>query len=221
MKISRRQFLSYCMSSAATLSCSSLIEQLEELLNPGSTVNSAKEVIWLNASNCTGCTVSLSNLFSYDAPQDIADLLINYINLVFHPNLMGAAGDLAFKQIVNNMDKDFILVVDGGIPTAFNGHACMLWTDAAGNEITAMDAVNELAPLASAVVAVGTCSSFGGIPAAGSNETDIKTVKQLTGIESINIPGCPPHPDWIVWAIARLLVGEKPVLDAYGRPAEL
>ncbi len=34
------------------------------------------KVIWLNGANCTGCTVSLANLFSDSGPTDIADLLI-------------------------------------------------------------------------------------------------------------------------------------------------
>jgi hydrogenase small subunit len=37
----------------------------------------------------------------------------------------------------------------------------------------------------------------------------------------INIPGCPPHPDWIVGTIAKVLSGTPPVIDILGRPHAL
>jgi hydrogenase small subunit len=42
-----------------------------------------------------------------------------------------------------------------------------------------------------------------------------------TGVQTINVPGCPPHPDWIVWTIAQLLSGATPALDSSGRPTAL
>jgi hydrogenase small subunit len=177
-------------------------------------------VVWLNGANCTGCTVSLANRFSDDAPTDVVDLLVNFIDLAFHPNLMGAAGDLAVQTLNDATSGDFILAVDGGIPTAFGGHACMLWTDN-GKEITALDAVKNLAPRALAVLGIGTCASFGGIPGSRPNPTGVMSVSEITGLPTINIPGCPAHPDWIVWTVAQLLVGTVPTLDARGRPADL
>jgi len=93
----------------------------------------------------------------------------------------------------------------------------MLWTEN-GREITALEAVKELAPKAAAVISIGTCASFGGIPAGNPNPTQIQSISQVTGISTINIPGCPSHPDWIVGTIAQLLAGETPSLDSYGRP---
>jgi hydrogenase small subunit len=177
-------------------------------------------VVWLNGANCTGCTVSLANRISSNAPTDVADLLVNFIDLAFHPNLMGAAGDLAVQTLHQATSRDFILAVDGGIPTAFDGHTCMLWTDN-GDEVTAMDAVTSLAPQAGAVLSIGSCASYGGIPGGAPNPTGVTSVSELTGLSTINIPGCPAHPDWIVWTIAQLLVGKVPSLDSYGRPAEL
>jgi hydrogenase small subunit len=219
MRIDRRQFLKYCLGSAAAMSLPlTVIGKLERALAAGGVA--LPKVIWLNGANCTGCTVSLANLFSDTAPTDIADLLFNTIDLVFHPNLMGAAGSLAVKQLLDTAQGNYILVVDGGIPTAFNGHTCMLWTDQ-GQDVTAMEAVQMLAPAATAVLAVGTCASHGGVPAGDPNPTGIVTVAELTGVGAINIPGCPAHPDWIVWTIAHLLAGVMPQLDVQNRPAEL
>jgi hydrogenase small subunit len=179
------------------------------------------KVIWLNGANCTGCTVSLANRFSDGEVKDVADLLLNYIDLVFHPNLMAAAGDLAVEQLEAAAGGDYILAVDGGIPTAFDGHTCLLWTDSSGHEVTAMEAVNKLAPNAAAILSIGTCASFGGIPAGNPNPTGIVSVGEIIGKQTINLPGCPTHPDWIVWTVANLLAGVIPRLDGVGRPAEL
>jgi hydrogenase small subunit len=216
MQVSRRDFLKYCIGSAAALGLeTSVIGSLEKALAAGG----GPPIVWLAGANCTGCTVSLANLASSTAPVDVADLLLNTINLAYHPNLMGAAGIQAVSVLLKATQTTggFILAIEGGIPTAFDGHTCMLWTQG-GKEITAMQAVKDLAPRAKAVLCIGSCSSFGGIPAANPNPTQIKSVQELTGVKTINIPGCPTHPDWVVGTIAQLLAGSPPKLDAYGRP---
>lgn len=219
MRIHRRQFLKYCVGSAAALGLPmTVLGKLEVAL--AATTSPLPKVIWLNAANCTGCTVSLSNLLSDSGPTDIADLLFNTIDLVFHPTLMSAAGDLAVQQLKNTARESYILAVEGGIPTAFGGNTCMLWSED-GVDVTAMEAVQMLAPNAAAILSIGTCASHGGIPAASPNPTGIVSVSELTGLDTVNIPGCPTHPDWIVWTVAHLLAGEMPRLDSSRRPIEL
>ncbi|MDX2477954.1 MAG: hydrogenase small subunit [Gammaproteobacteria bacterium] len=220
MRIHRRQFLKYCVGSATALSLPmTVITKLEYAFAAGEAV--LPKVIWLNGANCTGCTISLANLFSETGPTDVADLLVNTLDLVFHPNLMGAAGDLAVQQLRETAAQGgYILAVEGGIPTAFGGHTCLLWTEQ-GRDVTAMEAVNSLAPAAAAILSIGTCASYGGMPAASPNPTGIVSVSELTGLDTINIPGCPAHPDWIVWTIAHLLAGEVPELDDHARPRAL
>ncbi len=219
MRIHRRQFLKYCIGSAAAMGLPmSVLGKLEQAMAAGGT--SLPKVIWLNAANCSGCTVSLANLFSNTGPTDIADLLFNTIDLAFHPTLMAASGDLAVQQLKNTAAGSYILAVDGGIPTAFNGNTCMLWTDG-DKEVTALKAVEMLAPNAAAILSIGTCASYGGIAAGNPNPTGIVSVAELAGPDIINIPGCPTHPDWIVWTIAHLLAGEIPKLDENNRPTAL
>jgi hydrogenase small subunit len=117
-------------------------------------------------------------------------------------------------------DGSFILAVEGGIPTIYNGKTCILWSEK-GVDVTAMAAVNELAAKAARIISIGTCASYGGISGGAPNPTTVKGVKTLTGKTTINIPGCPPHPDWIVWTIAQLLSGSLPALDSSGRPTAL
>jgi NiFe hydrogenase small subunit HydA len=85
-------------------------------------------------------------------------------------------------------------------------------------DVTFAEAVKDLAAHAAKVLCIGTCSSFGGIPAAPPNPTGVVSVKTLTGLSTINIAGCPPHPDWMIWAIVQLLQGKTIPVDANGRP---
>lgn len=79
------------------------------------------------------------------------------------------------------------------------------------------------------ILAVGTCASYGGIPAGNPNPTIALGVEEtlsylgVPGRERppvINIPGCPSHPDWIVGTVAALLAGNMPELDGDGRPIQ-
>lgn len=216
--ISRRDFLRYCSISAAAigLSASDLLMLEEALANPG-----APSVIWLQGSACTGCSVSFLNRVSSTAPQTAADVLINSINLVYHPNIMAAAGESAVEVInKTKKTKGYVLVVEGGIPTAFGGSACWAWSYQ-GMDVTFRSAVVDLAARAGKILAVGTCASWGGMAAAPPNPTGVKGVKAATGKTAINIAGCPPHPDWIVWTISQILLRKSIKLDSSGRPVTL
>ncbi len=218
MKITRREFLRYCSFGAAAfgLTVTDLARLSEVLASPN-----GPSVIWLQGSACTGCSMSFLNRISTDAPKTAADVLINSINLVYHPNLMALAGESAVAQAKAAAAKGgYILAVEGGVPTAFNGHVCHAWTTANGTDVTFQKAVTDLASKASTVISIGTCAAWGGIPAAPPNPAGVKGVQAATGKATINIPGCPPHPDWIVWAVVQLLLGNPVPLDAAGRPTQ-
>jgi hydrogenase small subunit len=217
INVSRRDFMKYCGMGAAalglTISDLGLLEKA--FANP-----SGPSVIWLQGSGCTGCSESFLNRISTSSPQTAANVLIDAINLVYHPTLMALPGQDAVAQAEAAYKKGgYILAVEGGIPTAFSGNACWAWTYN-GVEVTFEHAVRDLANKAAKILCVGTCASWGGIPAAPPNPTGVKGVKALTGRTTINIPGCPTHPDWIVWAVAQLLLGNPIALDSYGRPTQ-
>jgi hydrogenase small subunit len=218
MDINRRDFLKYCGLTAAVLGLSgSELLRLEEAL----AATSGPTVLWLQGSSCTGCSISLLNRISTSSPTTVADLLINKINLVYHPNLMGAAGQTAAEVAKAAYTKGgYILAVEGGVPTVFNGKTCWAW-NYNNVDVTFLSAVKDLASRAAAILAIGTCAGWGGIPAAPPNPTQIKGVSAAVGKPTINIAGCPPHPDWVVWVIAQLLLGNSIALDQYGRPQSL
>jgi hydrogenase small subunit len=218
MAITRRDFVKYCGISAVALGLNSTdLLQMEELLaNPN-----GPSVIWLQGSSCTGCSMSFLNRISTAAPATAADVLIDSINLVYHPNLMAVAGQPAAEIVKQAYTKGgYILAVEGGVPTAFGGRACYAWTYN-NVDVTFQQVVTDLSAKAAGILAVGTCAAYGGIPAAGPNPTAVKSVKAVTGKTTINIAGCPPHPDWIVYVVAQLLLGKSIPVDGSGRPTAL
>ncbi len=215
--VSRRDFLKYCGLGAAALGLSmSDLGRLEKAFaNP-----TGPSVIWLQGTGCTGCSESFLNRISTSSPKTAAAVLVDSINLVYHPNLMGPAGQEAVAEAEAAYNKGgYVLAVEGGIPTAFGGAACMAWTYN-NVEVTFEHAVRDLADRAAAILCIGTCASFGGIPAAPPNPAGVMGVGELTGRPTINIAGCPTHPDWIVWAVVQLILGNPIPLDSSGRPTQ-
>jgi hydrogenase small subunit len=108
-----------------------------------------------------------------------------------------------------------VLVVEGSIPTGNQVNYCYLWPG-----LTAMQGVQNFARNAAFVLAAGSCSSFGGIPAALPNPTGVRPLSAIVGLNKvINLPGCPMQPDWLVGTVAYLLrYGTAPKLDALRRP---
>jgi hydrogenase small subunit len=227
MRISRRLLLKYFGASSVVLaSCgidgtglgeAEARRALADALPPGD----GARVIWLIGSGCSGCSVSFLDRVSAVVPTSAADVLLNVAVVGYHPVLMAAAGDQAVAAAESMYAEgagSYLLVVEGGVPTAFGGAACWAWRDAGGQDVTFVEAVRRFSANASAVVSVGTCAAYGGVSAAPPNPTLVQPVSAVTGLETINIPGCPPHPDWIVAGLVAVLAGTPISLDAYGRP---
>jgi hydrogenase small subunit len=218
MIVSRRVFLNTCKTSSIALGLSALnIIKLQELLADPN----APTILWIQGSACTGCTVSFLNYTAPTEPVDVADLLIHDVNLAYHNTAMAAAADTGIEALDRAYQKGgYILAVEGGVPTAFGGNACIAWSRD-GKDVTFLEAVRTLADRASNILCIGTCASYGGVAAAPPNPTAVQGVERVVGRRTINIAGCPPHPDWIVWTVANLLLGRLGELDDKGRPKAL
>ena len=126
MRISRRDFLHYCKNASAALALGSVqLARLEKALG----ATTGPTVLWLQGAACTGCSVSFLNRIGTSTPATAADVLLQVVNLAYHPNLMGAAGELAVAQAQAAYNAGgYILCVEGGVPTAFGGNTCLAWT---------------------------------------------------------------------------------------------
>jgi hydrogenase small subunit len=187
-------------------------------------------VLWLATGSCTGCFVSLLNSASPKIQEALLGEILpgKHLSLAFHATVMAAAGDqamAAMSKVASEHKGKYVLVVDGAVATKEDGLYCGIG-ESQGRPITGYNHVRDLGRDALAVLAVGACAAFGGIPAASPNPTGCVPVSKVFEREKIstplvNIPGCPPHPDWIVGTIATFLLGGVPALklDEHHRPA--
>jgi len=207
--ISRRGFLKYCATMASLMAMppgmvSAVAAALEQARRPA--------VIWLSFQECTGCTESLTRSHS----PTIESLIFDAISLDYHHTLQAASGDAAEAareaSIKENYGK-YLLVVDGSIPLGNPGFSTI-----AGVSNLAM--LEETAKGAAAIIAVGTCAAFGGLPHADPNPTGAVSVSDIISDKPIiNVPGCPPIPVVITGVLAHYLTfGSIPDLDNLGRP---
>jgi hydrogenase small subunit len=123
----------------------------------------------------------------------------------------------------NQYNGQFILVVEGAIPSGTSANYCIIG-EKNGVPLTMNDAVLQYGPKAKYVVAAGTCASFGGVSAASPNSTSCVPVKTLlsgkTANPVVNLPGCPVHPTVLVQSLLDLILTGMPSLDAYSRPSK-
>ena len=217
MQITRRSFLKWASAAAGTLGFTPLdLLRLERALAD----EGHRPVIWIQGAGCTGCSVSLLNA---TAPE-IGDVLSGSVALVYHPNLMARAGEGALSAMLETAARrrnEFILCVEGGIPTAISGMYSVIGEHEA-HPLTALRAVQTLAPLARYVLAVGTCASFGGV-LKPSRYTEVRRLDELlagkTRSPVINLPACPANPLVLLGTLVELLSRGPPRLDDLGRPA--
>lgn len=210
-KLSRRDFIKICAASGAAAGLSQLwIPALAEAL--GDSAQEKPPVVWIQGSACGGCSTSLINTVHPGARE----LLSEVINLSFHPNLITGTPPM---ETARNNKGNFILVVEGAIPKANKGAFNIVGEDSSGNEITFIDVLSNLGSQAGSVVAVGSCASYGGISAAEPNDAYCVGIENIIDAgKVVNVPGCPPHPDWVIGTLSHLLLYGKPELDDFGRP---
>jgi hydrogenase small subunit len=217
MELTRREFLKLCRASAISLGVSQLyVPKIVEALEQAAA--GKPKVLWLAGASCSGCIVSLANT----AHPRIAEVLLKVISLQYQSTIMAASGKLAMDNLYKIADEakgDYFLLVEGSIPTKDEGIYCTIG-ERDDREITMLEAVKELGAKSKAIIAIGACASFGGIPSGKPNPTDAKPVKDVleAKVPIINLPGCPPHPDWMVGTIVHVLLYGLPDLDNYGRP---
>ncbi len=209
--VSRRGFLKFCAATASMMAlppsqAPAIAAALEQARRPS--------VIWLSFQECTGCTESLTRSYS----PTVEELILDIVSLDYHHTLQAASGEaaeLARTQAMQLSWGEYLLVVDGSLPgpDANPGYSTI-----AG--ISNMEMLAETLAGAAAVIAVGSCAAFGGLPHARPNPTGAVAVMDVVHDRPvINVPGCPPVPMVITGVLAQYLTfGQLPELDEYQRP---
>jgi hydrogenase small subunit len=201
---------------------------------------------WLAGMSCDGCTISASGATN----PSVEDLLSGTIPglpkvVLHHPVLSVEAGDEfiePFEQAARGeLDAPYVVIYEGSIPderiAAENGGYWSAMGDYAigdGEELPfpTSERMAQMAPGAAAVIAIGTCATWGGIPAAMGNPTGAMSImdflgddyRSALGLPVINIPGCAPIGDNFTETVASILlflqgIGPLPEFDELGRPA--
>lgn len=155
-----------------------------------------------------------------------------------HPALALESGEAYLARVraaSSGASDPFVLVVEGSIADeaiAGRGSFSRLGTEH-GEPITVADWVERLAPRAAAVVAIGSCAAWGGIPAAHGNPTGAMGLDRFLGREFhsraglpvVNVPGCAPSGDAFLDALAYTILALQGVvpleLDEDHRPGWL
>jgi len=210
--LSRRDFLKWASAITATLmlpaSFTPMVAKAAELIN-------RVPIIWIELQDCAGNSEAI---LRSDSPT-IDELILETISLEFNETLMAAAGHRAeehLEEAMKTFKGKYLCVVEGSIPIGKGREWCTIGAKAETFE----EHLKRVAKDSAAVVAVGTCATFGGVPAAAPNPTGAVGVQDIIKDKPIiNIPACPANPANITGTIIHfVLSGQIPELDHLNRP---
>jgi hydrogenase small subunit len=179
-------------------------------------------VVWITAGlGCDGDSVSVTAATQPSVEDVVMGAIPGLPKVHLHnPVLAYEVGDdfMRYYYAAERGELDpFVLVVEGSIPNEdikAEGYWAAVGTDAAtGQPITTNEWIDRLAPKAGAVIAIGTCATYGGIHAMAGNPTGAMGLadhlgwgwKSKLGLPIVNVPGCPVQPDNFMETVLYLL----------------
>jgi hydrogenase small subunit len=206
-------------------------------------------VFWLAGMSCDGCTISVAGATN----PGIEGLLTGTVPampkvILHHPVLSVEAGDEFVESFraahEGRLGAPYVIVFEGSVPDEriaqrTGGYFCAMGVEAidggdGSRPVPTTTWLTRLAPGAAATIAIGTCATWGGIPAAEGNPTGAMSVmdflgkdyRSAFGLPVINIPGCAPVGDNFTETVFAVLLflqglGPLPAFDDLGRPAWL
>ena len=198
------------------------------------------DVLWITAGlGCDGESVAMTGA-TQPSIEDLVQGAIPGVPRVrlHHPMLAYETGEAFMRHFhraaAGELDP-FILIIEGSVPNETikaEGYWAGFGVDAqTGQPITTCDWIDRLAPQAWAVMAVGSCASYGGIHAMQGNPTGCMGLADYlgwdwtskAGVPIVCAPGCPTPPDNMTETLLYLLnqaAGRAPMipLDEVLRP---
>ena len=218
---------------------------------PGSRLGPLEKIhaFWLAGMSCDGCTISVTGASApsiesllLGAHPGLPRLILHHpvVNLESGPNYL-RGHEMALR---GELDGPYVVILEGSITDETTAHAAGGYWSAQGEEpwgpagahraVTTDEWIARLAPNAAATIAIGTCATWGGVPAAEGNPTGAmslmdflgKDYRSAFGLPVVNIPGCAPQGDNFTETVAAILyflqgIGPLPEFDELGRPAWL
>jgi hydrogenase small subunit len=204
---------------------------------------------WLAGMSCDGCSIAV---LGATAPK-VEDLLAGTLPgiptvLLHHTAIQLESGDAYVEPMrraaEGTLGAPYVVIYEGSIADERLAAATGGYWSSVGEEedpetgevksVPSAEWLRRLAPGAAAVVAIGTCATWGGIPAAYGNVTGSMSVmdflgkdyRSALGLNVVNVPGCSPVGDNFTETIATVLLflqglGPVPEFDDLGRPAWL
>lgn len=209
--VSRREFVTFCSTMAASLAlpdraAAQIARAMQQVEKP--------VLVWLEFQDCAGNTEG----FLRASRPTAAEVVLDVLSLDYHETVMAAAGRQAAENLartVKNRPGGYIAIVEGSIPAGADGAYCTIGGRAA------LDIAREVCGQAAATIAIGSCASFGGLPAAAPNPTGALSVADaVPGARNlINLPACPANVENLTSLVVYYLTFERwPALDHYRRP---
>ncbi len=172
-------------------------------------------LIWMTGIGCNGCTLAMLEA----SDPGIDDLIFGNVPdaprvTLIHPELSMESGAQylgLLERAASGTSAPFVLVLEGALPVDLPnpGGVSHVITAAAG-EVTESPStfspptlalwIERLAARAEAVIAIGSCASWGGIPASSGSALHVQSLSDLLGhhyvsrggLPVVNIPGCAP-----------------------------
>lgn len=204
-------------------------------------------VFWLAGMSCDGCSIAVVGATSPSVESLLAGTLPGLPKVVLHhPVLSVEAGHEFVRNFElaeeGKLNAPYVVVYEGSIAdetiaAKTGGFWCAMGVEIVDGQhrpIPTATWLKRLAPGAAAVIAIGTCATWGGVPAAIGNATGAMSLmdflgsdyRSALGLPVVNIPGCSPIGDNFTETVAAVLLflqglGPLPEFDELGRPAWL
>ena len=204
-------------------------------------------VFWLAGMSCDGCSIAVTGATSPSVEELLAGTIPGLPKVILHHPVLSIAAGADFvrplRDAVNGtLGAPYVVVLEGSVPDDQSLPEDEGYYSAMGgggfdpesegdqpNRITGW--LKRLCPEAAASVAIGTCATWGGIPAAAGNITGSMSLMDFLGkdyvsalgVPVVNVPGCSPVGDNFTEVVAAVLmflqgIGPLPEFDELGRP---
>lgn len=198
-------------------------------------------LIWLSGGSCDGCTVAVVGASHPTVEALLAGIVPGLPKLELVHSLTSLETGASWIENLamaerGELDAPFVLVWEGSVfdeDLSGDGFFGALDEDLEG-ATSSTDWLGRLASKAAAVIAIGTCATWGGIPATRGNPTGSvavmdflgKDYRSVFGVPVVNVPGCSPIGNNFMETAAAVLLflqglGPLPDFDELGRPAWL